>query len=1307
MHSFSLQSGTLLGGRYEIDRLAGSGGMSSVYRARDRHTNQWVAVKILQTSSPASQETGRFIREAHVLAELRHPGIVGYVEHGLTPEGQSFLAMEWLDGEDLARRLLRGPLTVGESLLLVQQIATALQVAHQRGIVHRDLKPSNLFLRDGEIGRVTLLDFGIARHTLALRPMTQTGVVVGTPEYMAPEQARGHRDIGASADVFSLGCVLYECLIGQPPFVGEHVAAVLARILFAEARAVTLLRPAVPPELDGLLSRMLAKDQAQRLRDAGALLEALHTIPVEQSGLPYHPTAPAPTGLTGDELKLVSVVVATESGLVEAEQATLNPGDFERSGPQREQLDLGLADFRAQIEWLADGSLCATLSRPGSAMDQVAQAARLALAVHERWPTAVVGLATGRGLFHERLPLGEAIDRAVHLLRQHERGQTSAPGIWLDPLSKDLLGVRFEVVDSDGASLLIGEKDESDETRLLLGKPTPCLGREQELAMLEGILSSVIDDGAARAVLIMAPPGLGKSRLRHEFLRRLSVRGDDITVLQGRGNPMSAGSPYGLLAQALRRRFELPTRPANSEDQRQALRKRVADVMSDRVADAERVSEFLGELIGVPFPDENSVKLRAARNDPKVMSDQVSRAFVDYLYAETAQRPVLLVLEDLHWGDPLTVKLIDTVLRQSEGRPFMVLALARPEAANLFPRMWSGRVQELSLRALGKRACERLAQQILGPKVPDLTIARIAARSDGNALYLEELIRAVASGKQDELPETVLAMLQTRLHSLEPGERRVLRAASVFGETFPRGGIKALHSLRLTQAEMDTWLARLIEGELIERLRESRFAGEPEYRFRHALLRDAAYSLLTDEDRRTGHRLAASYLADSGESDPMVIAKHFRLGDEDARAIPYYVRAAEQALAGNNLVETLFRVEQGIDCGAQGEALGTLQGIACTAHFWRDDFTAAYPLGTSALSLLPAGGLRYIQTLGTMFTVTSLTGKMEHFGALVGAFGTTQPAPEARGAFVEAASLLVSMFSFGGAREPARAFLGLMQSAGAPIFDKDPLARGWLKQGHAIYLLMLESELLTTCAVAEEGLLAASAASARRMHVLISGFLGMARGILGDHAAAESILRDNLALAYRLGEPMAVTHAKVWMAMVLSARHEPALLAEAHQLAQDTLATPGANVFYLGSAQHVVARYHFAHGELFQAEAAARQAGLTLQLLPILRGYALSTHLHILLAMQRKGEARILCGDGEALLEQLGSASYAELPLRMGLTETYLATGDTAAARASLQKARAALDERANRIVDAAIKERFLTTLPDHIRLVELEQKLS
>src|SRR5262249_14650889 len=158
---------------------------------------------------PATPDTARFAREASVLAELSHPGIVRYVAHGVTPAEELYLVMEWLEGEDLLSRLLRIGLTLKESVLLRTRVAPALAAAHAKNIVHRDLKPTNLFLVDGQIEKVKLLDFGIAQLDSVTR-MTRTGVLLGTPGYMAPEQARSSQGIDPRADVFSLGCVLFE-----------------------------------------------------------------------------------------------------------------------------------------------------------------------------------------------------------------------------------------------------------------------------------------------------------------------------------------------------------------------------------------------------------------------------------------------------------------------------------------------------------------------------------------------------------------------------------------------------------------------------------------------------------------------------------------------------------------------------------------------------------------------------------------------------------------------------------------------------------------------------------------------------------------------------------------------------------------------------------------------------------------------------------------------------------------------------------------------------------------------------------------
>jgi serine/threonine protein kinase len=171
-----LVAGDVVAERFEVERLAGSGGMGTVYRARDRQgAGESVALKVL---SGAGDDAERFAREARVLAELRHPAVVRYVAHGVLADGQPWLAMEWLDGETLADRLARAPLGVAESLAILRRSAAGLAVAHARGIVHRDVKPSNLFLVDGEPAQLKLLDFGIARWAIAARaPLACSGAM--------------------------------------------------------------------------------------------------------------------------------------------------------------------------------------------------------------------------------------------------------------------------------------------------------------------------------------------------------------------------------------------------------------------------------------------------------------------------------------------------------------------------------------------------------------------------------------------------------------------------------------------------------------------------------------------------------------------------------------------------------------------------------------------------------------------------------------------------------------------------------------------------------------------------------------------------------------------------------------------------------------------------------------------------------------------------------------------------------------------------------------------------------------------------
>ncbi len=286
----SVIPGTIFADRCEALRKASSGGMGPVYRARDRGDGVDVALKILRGED--AHDVERFTREATILAGLSHRGIVRYIAHGSTTGGEHYIAMEWLDGEDLSARLSRRGLSIQESLAVVRLAAEALAFAHARGLVHRDLKPSNLFLVRGDVARIKVVDFGIARLGRESQRLTRTGALLGTPGYMAPEQIQGPPAYDPRADVFALGCVLFECLTGRPAFEGMNAMSVLAKILLQEVPRARSLRPAIPARLDDLVARMMARDPQERPRDGAAVAHEIRASSRRPRRLPRRRGAP-------------------------------------------------------------------------------------------------------------------------------------------------------------------------------------------------------------------------------------------------------------------------------------------------------------------------------------------------------------------------------------------------------------------------------------------------------------------------------------------------------------------------------------------------------------------------------------------------------------------------------------------------------------------------------------------------------------------------------------------------------------------------------------------------------------------------------------------------------------------------------------------------------------------------------------------------------------------------------------------------------------------------------------------------------
>ena len=271
--------GEVLADRYELEELVGTGGMSSVFRAHDRLLDRKVALKILhQQYSGDDDYVERFKREARSVAALSHPNVVTVIDRG-EHEDRQFIVFEYVEGENLKRLIeRRGPAPVPNALELAIQIARGLAFAHQQGLIHRDVKPQNVLL-NGD-GRAKVTDFGIARSLNVQRGMTQTGTVLGTSDYIAPEQAQGQR-VDEHTDVYSLGVVVYELLTGEVPFPGEHFVAVAMRHINEEPPSVREKRPDVPVRVDEAVRRAMAKRPEDRFPTMDAFCAELEACLAE------------------------------------------------------------------------------------------------------------------------------------------------------------------------------------------------------------------------------------------------------------------------------------------------------------------------------------------------------------------------------------------------------------------------------------------------------------------------------------------------------------------------------------------------------------------------------------------------------------------------------------------------------------------------------------------------------------------------------------------------------------------------------------------------------------------------------------------------------------------------------------------------------------------------------------------------------------------------------------------------------------------------------------------------------------------
>jgi serine/threonine-protein kinase len=299
--------GTLLLDRFLVTKQIGQGGMGAVYEATHTLINKRVAVKVLlEKYAQREQIVTRLKKEATLASSIRNEHIIDITDIGNTADGRTFVVMEYLEGESLAECLAREhELPEQRTLRIASQAASALAAAHAKGIVHRDIKPENLFLlKRNNQDFVKVVDFGISKSLRAsteeeaAQRLTQTGMVLGTPLYMSPEQARGDEDLDHRVDIYALGVIMYEAIAGRVPFAGTNYLSVISQVLNEEPKPVREIRPEVSEELEAIISKAMAKDRTQRYEDAAAMLQDI-TLVLED---PTHSTERAK--ITGPRRRL-------------------------------------------------------------------------------------------------------------------------------------------------------------------------------------------------------------------------------------------------------------------------------------------------------------------------------------------------------------------------------------------------------------------------------------------------------------------------------------------------------------------------------------------------------------------------------------------------------------------------------------------------------------------------------------------------------------------------------------------------------------------------------------------------------------------------------------------------------------------------------------------------------------------------------------------------------------------------------------------------------------------------------------------
>jgi TOMM system kinase/cyclase fusion protein len=966
----SIVAGATFEGRYEVLAEIGSGGFGTVYQAKQLATGQLVAIKVLrwqdQQGPVWDRKLARFLREMRLCARLHHPNIVSLIDSGRVEGGPVFTVFEFVPGRNLADVLAQeGALDPVEARYLMLQVLDGLASAHAKGIVHRDLKPKNIMITTGARRNALVLDFGIGAITGAddeeTEDLTVTGEMLGSPGYAAPEQLLRAAP-STRSDLFSWALVFLECLTGVA--VEPIHRLVLQRL---DPQPVPIPPPFSDHPLGDILRRALVKDVSEREVSAEELLRQLDACDVRDLPLsplardstqPSYPLSRRTSGVAprmSDTAQQTStsgpVLLRRERRQVTAVCCRMDvpprgtrPEDVEDAD---EQLDVGqrlisetARRFGGWVVGAAADAVIVCFGYPTARSDDATRAAQAAIAIEaalrqrpsDAFPGVRVAIGIHTGLVMARdtseahSALGPVVGTTLRVAMEIAR--SARPGkIFVSSETRRLTEALFEY--QAEAPLAIEACARTVDTFSLdaargLDAPTPgsirqtpLVGRQQDLALIMS-LAVKARQGIGQAVLVHGEPGIGKSRLAREVVRNLQH--DGFTLLEGRCTPDATNRALYPFIDLLERTMELGRYDGQSALPVADKLHKVETLVRSYGFDEQNAVPIFAALLGIPL----EAPYQPLEVSPSKLKDMTREALLSLFLEMGDERPVILLLEDLHWSDPTTRELLAKLTAEASHSPLLVLMTARPE----FVPPWSpSSVTSIALGRLQRGDAEQLVSKVTqGVTLPAAVLARVVERTDGVPLFVEELVSSllgsgelVARSGHYELakalgdinvPSTLRGSLTARLDRLGRA-KQTAQTAAVIGREFRLDVLTAVSTA--SEAEVRGDLEMLIGADLVHGRRRRR---EATYSFKHALVRDAAYELLTKAGRQQAHaRLAGVLEAQFPEvaaSRPELLAKHHAAANQMEPAIAYAKRAAMGALQRSANAEVLAGVKEAL-----------------------------------------------------------------------------------------------------------------------------------------------------------------------------------------------------------------------------------------------------------------------------------------------------------------------------------------------------------------------------------------------------------